>query len=288
MERDPRCRRTGTPPCGRARPHAPDSDVAQQRALVDRYAAGEPGGRCGRDYFQSLRAAFTLDEIRDQLHAVGLDHFAVDAVSDRHVVVAAASEGSDGGEAEVGVDLARRGRAVQRVEVQARRAAVEQRVGTSFVASSIPTRAPPPGSSSTACSLSASHAGNSEPCICDIRLMPPMLVHRHDPGDHRLVDAEPRAATRRGRSSGRASKKNCVIAKSAAPSFSAVCWRSASRLGERGCGSGCAATPIEKSPSVADELDELDRVVELALGQVEVGAAGRRRRARMFSMPASP
>jgi ubiquinone/menaquinone biosynthesis C-methylase UbiE len=63
----------------------PESEAAAQ-ALVDRYAAGEPE-ILRHDYFHSLRAAFTLDEIRDQLRAVGCDHFAVDAVSDRHVVV---------------------------------------------------------------------------------------------------------------------------------------------------------------------------------------------------------
>ena len=56
------------------------------RTLVDRYADGEPE-ILRRDYYQSLLAAFTLDEIRDQLRAVGFEHFAVDAVSDRHVVV---------------------------------------------------------------------------------------------------------------------------------------------------------------------------------------------------------
>jgi cyclopropane fatty-acyl-phospholipid synthase-like methyltransferase len=63
----------------------PDSEAAAQ-ALVDRYAAGEPE-ILRRDYFHSLRAAFTLDEIRGQLRAIGFEHFAVDAVSDRHVVV---------------------------------------------------------------------------------------------------------------------------------------------------------------------------------------------------------
>ncbi len=63
----------------------PDS-VSAAQALVDRYAAGEPE-ILRRDYYQSLRAAFTLDEIREQLHTVGFDHFAIDAVSDRHVVV---------------------------------------------------------------------------------------------------------------------------------------------------------------------------------------------------------
>jgi ubiquinone/menaquinone biosynthesis C-methylase UbiE len=63
----------------------PDSPEAAH-ALVDRHAVGEPE-ILRRDYFQSLRAAFTLDEIRDQLRAVDFGHFAVDAVSDRHVVV---------------------------------------------------------------------------------------------------------------------------------------------------------------------------------------------------------
>ena len=63
----------------------PESEAAAH-ALVDQYAADEPE-ILRRDYFQSLLAAFTLDEIRDQLRAVGFEHFAVDAVSDRHVVV---------------------------------------------------------------------------------------------------------------------------------------------------------------------------------------------------------
>jgi ubiquinone/menaquinone biosynthesis C-methylase UbiE len=63
----------------------PESITAAQ-ALVDTYAAGEPE-ILRRDYYQSLLAAFTLTEIRDQLHRVGFEHFAVEAVSDRHVVV---------------------------------------------------------------------------------------------------------------------------------------------------------------------------------------------------------
>jgi ubiquinone/menaquinone biosynthesis C-methylase UbiE len=55
-------------------------------ALVARYAGDEPEV-LQRDYFHSLLAAFTLDEIREQLARVGFEHFAVDAVSDRHVVV---------------------------------------------------------------------------------------------------------------------------------------------------------------------------------------------------------
>jgi SAM-dependent methyltransferase len=63
----------------------PDSTDAAH-ALVDRYAGDEPE-ILRRDYFHSLCAAFTLAEIRAQLCAVGFEHFDVDAVSDRHVVV---------------------------------------------------------------------------------------------------------------------------------------------------------------------------------------------------------
>jgi len=55
-------------------------------ALVAQYAGDEPEV-LQHDYFHSLLAAFTIDEIRAQLRAVGFDHFAADAVSDRHVVV---------------------------------------------------------------------------------------------------------------------------------------------------------------------------------------------------------
>jgi cyclopropane fatty-acyl-phospholipid synthase-like methyltransferase len=63
----------------------PESREAAQ-VLVDRYAGGEPE-ILRRDYFQSLLAAFTPAEIRDQLRRVGFEHFAVDRVTDRHVVV---------------------------------------------------------------------------------------------------------------------------------------------------------------------------------------------------------
>jgi trans-aconitate methyltransferase len=62
----------------------PSVDAAH--ALVAQYAGDEPE-ILQRDYLHSLLAAFTLDEIRHQLETVGFAHFAVDAVSDRHVVV---------------------------------------------------------------------------------------------------------------------------------------------------------------------------------------------------------
>ncbi|HEX4493745.1 MAG TPA: class I SAM-dependent methyltransferase [Acidimicrobiia bacterium] len=62
------------------------ASVDAAHALVTHYAGTEPDV-LQRDYFHSLLAAFTLDEIREQLESIGFGHFAVDAVSDRHVVV---------------------------------------------------------------------------------------------------------------------------------------------------------------------------------------------------------
>jgi len=55
-------------------------------ALVDRYAAGE-ADVLRRDFFNSLLAAFRIDEIRAQLAAAGLAHLRVEQASDRHVAV---------------------------------------------------------------------------------------------------------------------------------------------------------------------------------------------------------
>jgi SAM-dependent methyltransferase len=63
----------------------PSSQEAAQ-ALVDGYAAGEPDV-LRRDFLDSLCAAFTPDEVRDQLADAGLAGFDVAPVSDRHLVV---------------------------------------------------------------------------------------------------------------------------------------------------------------------------------------------------------
>ena len=64
------------------RPGSPD----QARQLVDTYAADEPD-ILRRDFYNSLLAAFTMDEITSQLTTAGLGHFSVEQVSDRHVVI---------------------------------------------------------------------------------------------------------------------------------------------------------------------------------------------------------
>jgi SAM-dependent methyltransferase len=64
----------------------PDSPAAAQ-ALVDRYAPDEPEV-LRRDFFNSLLAAFTPDEIRAQLAAAGLSALAIEPVTDRHMTIA--------------------------------------------------------------------------------------------------------------------------------------------------------------------------------------------------------
>jgi len=56
-------------------------------ALVDRYAAGAPPV-LREDFGNSLRAAYTIEEVQDQLHRVDLENLAVKAVGDRHLIVA--------------------------------------------------------------------------------------------------------------------------------------------------------------------------------------------------------
>ena len=60
------------------------TDAAQQ--LVDTYTAGEsPVLR--DDFYRSLCAAYTPDEVRTQLVSAGLDHFRVEPAGDRHLLV---------------------------------------------------------------------------------------------------------------------------------------------------------------------------------------------------------
>ena len=63
----------------------PDSPEAAQ-AIVDRYAAAEPA-ILRRDFYNSLLAAFTDDEVAAQLTEMNLSRLLVDVPDDRHWVV---------------------------------------------------------------------------------------------------------------------------------------------------------------------------------------------------------
>jgi len=64
------------------RPESPE--VAQ--AVVDQYAANEPA-ILRRDFYNSLLAAFTEDEVAAQLAELNLSRLMIDVVDDRHWVV---------------------------------------------------------------------------------------------------------------------------------------------------------------------------------------------------------
>jgi ubiquinone/menaquinone biosynthesis C-methylase UbiE len=65
--------------------HRPQ-DITEARRLVAEKAADEPE-ILQRDFYNSLLAAYTVDEIKHQLDRVGLDHLSVNIVTDRHVVI---------------------------------------------------------------------------------------------------------------------------------------------------------------------------------------------------------
>ncbi len=56
------------------------------RELVELYCGDEPEV-LKRDFYHSLLAAYTPDEVKDQLSAAGLNNLNIDVVSDRHFVV---------------------------------------------------------------------------------------------------------------------------------------------------------------------------------------------------------
>jgi hypothetical protein len=60
----------------------PESEAAAD-ALVARYAGSEPE-RLRRDFALSLRAAYSVAEVRAQLERAGLAQLALEVVSDRH------------------------------------------------------------------------------------------------------------------------------------------------------------------------------------------------------------
>jgi SAM-dependent methyltransferase len=64
----------------------PDSTAAAL-GIVETYASGEPEV-LKQDFYNSLCAAFTRDEVRRQLAACGLQALEISVVSDRHMIVA--------------------------------------------------------------------------------------------------------------------------------------------------------------------------------------------------------
>lgn len=65
------------------RPESPE----EAQAIVDCYAAGEPAV-LRRDFFNSLLAAFTEDEVAAQLAEMNLSRLLIDVPDDRHWIVA--------------------------------------------------------------------------------------------------------------------------------------------------------------------------------------------------------
>ncbi len=63
----------------------PDSLLSASH-LVEQYASGEPD-ILRRDFYNSLLAAFTLDEVHDQLSAANLHGLHVEQISDRHLLI---------------------------------------------------------------------------------------------------------------------------------------------------------------------------------------------------------
>ncbi|HMO04840.1 MAG TPA: class I SAM-dependent methyltransferase [Kiritimatiellia bacterium] len=62
-------------------------DSREQAAALQRLHVGSEPAVLQRDFFNSLLAAFTVEEIAAQLGAAGLGHLSVGAISDRHVMV---------------------------------------------------------------------------------------------------------------------------------------------------------------------------------------------------------
>ena len=78
--------------CAAPRAHVIVMDLARPASetavdsLVETYALNEPDV-LRRDFRNSLFAAYTVDEVEEQLQAAGLDNLAVQMVSDRHLAV---------------------------------------------------------------------------------------------------------------------------------------------------------------------------------------------------------
>jgi SAM-dependent methyltransferase len=62
------------------------ASIDDAHALVEKYSANERP-ILKQDFYNSLRAAFTIDEVRAQLDRAGLSELSVEAISDRHLSI---------------------------------------------------------------------------------------------------------------------------------------------------------------------------------------------------------
>jgi trans-aconitate methyltransferase len=60
--------------------------TAQAKELVETYTADETE-ILRQDFYHSLCAAYTIDEVQEQLHQCGMDYYQTRQVSDRHLIV---------------------------------------------------------------------------------------------------------------------------------------------------------------------------------------------------------
>ena len=179
---------------------------------------------------------------------------------------------------EVGVDLERRRRAVQRVEVQARRALGQQPLRTARWRSRRPTARTAAGSSATASSRATTAAAaasrtarpSGATCAKVVTGMRPGMIGRSRPAGHDPV-AQPRRSCRRRRT-------NWVIANSAPASALATRTSASwSRLGGLGVPVGEGGHADAEVAQAAHQRDQLVGVVQpLGVRRPRAARAARR------------
>ena len=62
------------------------------REMMEKYSGGEPEV-LERDFYNSLLAAFKVEEVEEQLRDAGLESLNVEPISDRHLLVCGAFPG---------------------------------------------------------------------------------------------------------------------------------------------------------------------------------------------------
>ena len=62
------------------------NSIRSAKSLLNQYAADE-SAILQRDFYQSLLASYSIDEVRLQLKMINLDYLNIDAISDRHLII---------------------------------------------------------------------------------------------------------------------------------------------------------------------------------------------------------